>query len=251
MPKGKKKMLQTVDAIADRLESSAARKKSEADAKAERDLATRKRKEREAAASSRVAIGQAPNLKGLDDLQVVKVQSPFNPTGAPVPVMKSLRDDPLGRMAKRRQIKPWHEAAGRHWQRLWEEAEIGGARAIDPTKDAVDGRRFVDPFAERQQRAILALNKIARWLGEDGDALVHDVLGRRMYLGQVAASRGISDRSGLAYVSHRFRECLETLARRLGHVPGPKRRRDEFDQWARFAENPELHRAIHRAKRAS
>ena len=71
---------------------------------------------------------------------IVEVDDPYAiEPGGKITVLRSLRDDPLARMSAAKQIDSAQFEAGRAWQADYEEAEVGGASAIDPTKEAVDG----------------------------------------------------------------------------------------------------------------
>src|SRR4051794_30810150 len=50
-------------------------------------------------------------------------------------VLRSVRDDPLAGMMSRKQIDAAQFEAGRLWQQYREDSEIGGARAIDTTRE--------------------------------------------------------------------------------------------------------------------
>lgn len=145
----------------------------------------------------------------------IEVEDPYD--AGRLVVSRSLRDDPLARLHARHHIDDAQYAAGRAWQAFYEAAEIGGARAIDPTREPVDGGgRVPDPITDRQQHAVRELSRLGRALGEDGDALIRDVLGRRLFIEQVAAKREDFSEAGIKYLGRRFRECLETLARNMG-----------------------------------
>lgn len=148
----------------------------------------------------------------------ITVDDPYEP-GGKITTVQSLRDDPLARLHVRSQIDDAQYAAGRHWQNLYEAAEIGGVRAMDTTKEPVDGGGFLtEPITDRQRDAARELGRLSRSLGQDGDALVRSVLGHRWFIEQIAAARGIESRRGIEYLGRRFRECLETLARELGYA---------------------------------
>jgi len=145
----------------------------------------------------------------------LEVKDPYD--GGRLIVARSLRDDPLARLHDRHHIDDAQYAAGRAWQALYEAAEIGGARAIDPTREPVDGGgRIPEPITDRQRHAVRELGRLGRALGEQGDALVRDVLGRRLFIEQAAARREQFSRDAIEYLGKRFRECLETLARNMG-----------------------------------
>lgn len=156
-------------------------------------------------------------------VRVVEVSDPYE-VGATIAVVASLRDDPLGRLHDRRQIDDAQYAAGRHYQALCEAAEVSGVRAMDTTKEPVDGRGATSfPFTDRQLRAMKELAAMSQAIrgrhGTDGEALVSAVLVHRMFLGQVIESRGvpISDRA-LRNFGWYLRQCLETLAIALGYA---------------------------------
>lgn len=136
--------------------------------------------------------------------------------GAKLKVMRSLRDDPLAGMHSRKQIDDAQLAAGRLYQRYQEDSEIGGARAIDPTKEAVDGGRFKEPDITHMSIALAKLRDARRELGEFGASLMHDVLTRRMSISDVAKARCMGREREINFLSMRFRECLESLAKLWG-----------------------------------
>ena len=138
--------------------------------------------------------------------------------GAKLKVMRSLRDDTLAYMHTHGQIDDAQLSAGRLWQRHHEDCEIGGARAIDPTKEAVDGGKFKEPDNSRYSEAFRALREARRVLGIDGYQLIQDVLGSRVTVTEAAISRGHCSMADRKYVGRRFRECLETLAILWGYA---------------------------------
>jgi hypothetical protein len=116
-------------------------------------------------------------------------------------------------MLARKQIDRAQFEAGRRWQELWEAAEIGAVKAIDPTKEPVDGTGPArSPFSDRQKKAFEELNVAMTMLGYEGHQIVHSVLGLRMQLVDVASQRGRPAK----YIGQRFRETLETLAKLWG-----------------------------------
>lgn len=132
-------------------------------------------------------------------------------------VMRSTRNDPLAEMNARHQIDACDYVAGRHWQAAWENAEIGGVRAIDPSKEFVDGGRMPEVLSDRQRRAVVDLKNARAELGADGDKLIRDVLGAGMPIIQAAALRGLHSEPERKYVGRRFRECLSCLAVLYGY----------------------------------
>ena len=80
---------------------------------------------------------------------------------------------------------------GRAFQNDWEKAERG-PRAVDPTRERVDGGQMREPITEGQRRAVVRLNRVEHELGADGTVLVHEVLILGMTMEQVGERRGLS-----------------------------------------------------------
>lgn len=128
-------------------------------------------------------------------------------------VTRSIRDDPLGRLHARGQIDEAQYQAGRRWQALYEAVEIGGARGIDPTREAVDGGRgAVDGLTDARRKAAKQLATSDAMLGKEGKQLVRMVLGERKFPRDVAVIWGEANDRSINYVTRRLRECLDTLA---------------------------------------
>ncbi|MBI5261334.1 MAG: hypothetical protein HY852_05885 [Bradyrhizobium sp.] len=131
--------------------------------------------------------------------------------GEKIVVLRSIRNDPLGRLHSHHQIDEAQYRAGRAFQNDWERAERG-PQAIDPTREYVDGVRTREPFTESQRHAVLRLNRIERELGTDGAALVHEVLVLGLTMEQVGQRRSVRSQRWNEYFARRFRECLDRLA---------------------------------------
>lgn len=146
--------------------------------------------------------------------------------GARLLVLRSIRDDVLAAMHARGQLAAHQFAAGRAWQRLYEQAEIGGAQSIDPRKIRVDGRGPTTARDVRRLRAAKQLVRIDLRLGQWGGNLLHAVLVAGQTLRRVAAARGLDAQPGssdLIYLGRRLRECLDTTAEVLGLVTHQRR----------------------------
>jgi hypothetical protein len=131
--------------------------------------------------------------------------------GSKLIVMRSTRDDPLADLHARRMIDEAQYQGGRAFQEDFETAERG-PRAIDPSKEAVDGGEAPEPITEAQRKAARQLAVVYRALGQDGSALVHDVLVHMKTRKQVAISRGLIGERWEKYYGLRFQECLDCLA---------------------------------------
>lgn len=125
--------------------------------------------------------------------------------------MRSTRDDPLGGMHSRRTIDEAQYQGGLAFQRDFEAAERG-PRAVDPSKEFVDGGLAPEPITESQRRAARKLAEVYRELGPDGSALVHDVLIHRQNYRQIALARGFSGERWEKFFGMSVHLHLHTLA---------------------------------------
>ena len=127
-----------------------------------------------------------------------------------ISVLRSTRDDPLAGMFARRFIDSAQFAAGRHWQQCWEAAQIGQIRAVDTTKEPVDGKGpACTPFTDKQREAFRELQLASVVLGYEGDCIIREVLAGRLSLKDV----GIKHHRPKKYIGMRFREALESMAK--------------------------------------
>jgi len=131
--------------------------------------------------------------------------------GEKIVTLRSIRNDPLGRLHSHHQIDEAQYQGGRAFQHDWERAERG-PQAVDPSREYVDGVRTREPITEGQRQAVLRLNRIERELGADGSALVHDVLVSGMTMEHIGQRRGLVSQRWKDYFSRRFQECLDRLA---------------------------------------
>jgi hypothetical protein len=131
--------------------------------------------------------------------------------GEKVVTLRSIRNDPLARLHSHHQIDEAQYQGGRAFQNDWERAERG-PRAVDPTREFVDGGQMPEPITEGQRKAVLRLNRAERELGADGSALVHDVLVKGITMEQIGRQRGLLGQRWMDYFGRRFRECLDRLA---------------------------------------
>src|SRR6478736_4948915 len=141
--------------------------------------------------------------------------------GDKIVALRSLRNDPLGRLHSHRQIDEAQFQGGRAFQDDWEKAERG-PQAVDPTREYVDGGRSREPITEGQRKAVLRLNRAERELGADGAALVHEVLILGMTMEQLAQRRALRGQRWIDYFARRFRECLDRLALIYGFATEPR-----------------------------
>lgn len=141
--------------------------------------------------------------------------------GAKLTARVNLAEHPLEWMAARGRIDPVQYEAGRRFRVLFERAEIGGARGIDPGKVKVDGGGAGDPLDAGVAEAIGMLGRIANGVGNVSYRLLHQVAGAGKTLTEVAAGWPMAGAMQLrcAYVGERFREALDDLVVHLGIEP--------------------------------
>jgi len=155
---------------------------------------------------------QARDLPRNAEVASVEVDDPLAlEPGDKIVALRSIRNDPLGRLHSHHQIDEAQFRGGRAFQDDWEKAERG-PRALDPTREYVDGGGMREPITERQRKAVLRLNRIARELGTDGIVLVREMLVQGLTMEQVALRRGLRGQRWRDYFAKRLRECLDRLA---------------------------------------
>lgn len=249
-----------VEKVADRVEARTMRAEQEASAASERSHQLKGERWAFERATDAVRSGLTPNLSELPDIGVQMIDDPLElKRGRKPPPLRAklvnLRDDPIGQMAKRKQIEPEQLEAARKWQALHDTAaSVSGSRGIDPSAMKVDGGRFSEPVNDAQFGAIKRLEQLDGVLGCVGAALVRSVLGDRLTVAQAAAMMGDSSKRGMLHVGRRLHECLDTLVACLCvEVKGARRpvRGDQAEvaDLARYADNPLLYRAVHEARR--
>ncbi|MGV7217124.1 hypothetical protein [Bradyrhizobium sp. UFLA05-112] len=135
--------------------------------------------------------------------------------GEKIIALRSIRNDPLGRLHAHHQIDEAQYRGGRAFQNDWEKAERG-PQAVDPSREYVDGTLGREPVTESQRKAVLRLNRVERELGTDGAALVHDVLVLGLTMEQVGERRAVRSQRWNDYFSKRLQECLDRLAQVYG-----------------------------------
>lgn len=171
-----------------------------------------RRKHRKAYAPSIVRDRRAEDLPLHAEVAAVEVDDPFGlEAGDKIVALRSIRGDPLARLHTHHQINEAQYRGGRAFQNDWEKAERG-PRAIDLTRERVDGGEGREPLTEGQRRAVMRLNRIEHELGADGTTLVHEVLILGMTMQQVGEQRGLITQRWKDYFARRLQECLDRLA---------------------------------------
>ncbi|WP_426441552.1 hypothetical protein [Bradyrhizobium genosp. P] len=146
------------------------------------------------------------------EVATVEVDDPLGlEAGEKIVALRSIRNDPLGRLHAHRQIDEAQYRGGRAFQGDSERAERG-PRAVDTTRDYVDGGQRREPVTEGQRQAALRLNRAEHELGADGSMLVHEVLILGMTMEQIGQRRGLHTQRWQDYFARRLKECLDRLA---------------------------------------
>jgi hypothetical protein len=143
--------------------------------------------------SDRAQDRRATDLLRNAQVAPLEVDDPME-MGGKLIVMRSTRDDPLADLHARHMIDEAQYRAAGSFQGDFETAERG-PKAIDFTREAVDGGQMPEPITEAQRKAAKQLAVVYRALGQDGAALTHDVLVHSKTRAQVAASRGLTGKS--------------------------------------------------------
>lgn len=167
----------------------------------------------------RIHDRQATELPINAMVRPVEVADPYE-RGATVIAIQNLRDDPLARLHARGQIPLHIFNAGREMQGYYERAEIGAVKAMDPTKEPVDGGGGIpETVTEAVQRAVKAIERVDEKLGKEGAALIRAVLSQGLFVHQIMNLRwGGVESAENRYISRRFHECMNTIAEELGYI---------------------------------
>jgi len=141
----------------------------------------------------------------------VEVDDPYE--DGKILAMRSVRDDPLGSLHAHGHIDDHQFAAGRLYQRDVEVSEQG-LRAIDPTREKVDGGLPPEPLSVAQQRAAASRKGAAAAMGLICAPIAHDVLVDGMSYGQIALKQdglyyGASAKCGGGPLSGAYDDPLE------------------------------------------
>jgi hypothetical protein len=150
------------------------------------------------------------------------------PVKPKITVIRSLKDDPLGRMHSRRQIDQAEFLAGRAYQGYYVQAQLSRGSS-DMSNIGVDGGGIGEPLTEGRQRALQRLRLIDHALamkhGSVGVLLVRDVLGEGFSIEAAARRRASVSERGNRSWGWLFRRCLGVIAFKLGYASTSERRR--------------------------
>lgn len=139
----------------------------------------------------------------------VVVEDPYE-RGGKIETTASLRDDILRHLRVRDEIDEAQFQAGRRYERYVEQSQIGSVKAMDPTKEPVDGGgAFPEAVNDRVSQAVDQLSGAAGVLGIRGELLVRQILVQRRKFKEIAPGPAERD---VSYVRRQFFDCLEVLA---------------------------------------
>jgi hypothetical protein len=100
---------------------------------------------------------RARDLLRNAEVAAVEIDDPLGlEPGDKIVTLRSIRNDPLGRMHAHRHIDEAQYQGGRAFQGDWEKAERG-PQAVDPSREYVDGVQHREPITEGQRKAVLRL----------------------------------------------------------------------------------------------
>ena len=175
-----------------------------------------RRKRRKAYDPSNAYDRRAQDVPLNAEVAPVEIDDPLAlEPGEKIIALRSTRGDPLAKLHTHHQIDEAQYRGGRAFQNDWERAERG-PRAVDPTRERVDGGQPREPITEAQRRSAVRLNRILHELGSDGTTLVHEVLILGMNMQQIGERRGLTTQRWKDYFARRFQECLDRLAQVYG-----------------------------------
>jgi hypothetical protein len=158
------------------------------------------------------------------------VDDPYE-KGAKLRVIKNVREHPVSHLHARGILSDSQAIAGETFRSNYERAVLGASRAIDYTKERVDGGLPAEPLSESAQRATQWLNDVARHsgCGMRGYAILTAVCGEGQ--GIVATARIMRNsgapggRAGEGWVQAYLVDSLERLIQHLGMQAVGRRRR--------------------------
>ena len=123
--------------------------------------------------SAKVHDRRSRDLPRNAEVAAVEVDDPLAlEPGEKIVTLRSIRNDPLGRLHSHRQIDEAQYQSGRAFQDDWEKAERG-PQAVDPSREYADGGQTMEQIGQR---------------------------------------RGLVGQRWIDYFARRFRECLDRLA---------------------------------------
>lgn len=148
------------------------------------------------------------------------VDDPYE-AGAKLRVIRNLREHPIATLHHNGTISESQRIAAELFRSKYELSVLGAAKAIDYTKERVDGGRLAEPLSERAQEAFQWLNSVARYpgIGKLGFTVLVAICGEGKGIAETAKAWNGSHAAGSrgqGYVRGRLIEALEGLIEHCG-----------------------------------
>ncbi len=164
---------------------------------------------------------RANQWKPKEDIVFMDVDNPFysrahNASSTNPPKIRAAhnaKESAIITMAARGHLTVAQVRAAKNFCTLWEAMGGAGARAIDYSREPVDGGRSPEAITEKQLRAGKEMKACADLLGVLGYELVCKVAGMGMSLQEVAGT----ERRRRDHAADSLRGCLEVLAVHWGY----------------------------------
>jgi hypothetical protein len=163
------------------------------------------------------ALPRAPRrMRGKVEIAIAAVPDP-NPIGGEKlrrqRVAVNVARDPLEREYAYHRISTAAYLAGRTFERILEEARIGGGSAsIEPSVGRGDHEAMIARAIDRAYAAVAACWEVRSKCGERGQRILRAVLGDRHSFTEIALAYGLGRDRGARKIAAEFREALEALA---------------------------------------
>lgn len=161
----------------------------------------------------KVTLATAAGFDGKMSIAADAVPDPFEPTRK-ITVARNMTA-PVDTLRRRRELDAAQVLACDRFRYLYDAARIGGARAVDYTREPVDGGTLAQPLSVEVMRANAELATISRvpGVGKEGFALLVRIIGEERGLLDVARQWGGNRdaRRVVGYVRLRFLEAVRAL----------------------------------------
>jgi hypothetical protein len=156
------------------------------------------------------AVGDKSFSVPTSSVAPVMVPDPYS-EGGYILAMRSVRDDLPAYLHTHRQIDDHQFAAARLYQRDVEMSEQDGLRAIDPTREHVDGGLPPEPLSERQQDARKRRTGAETSMGLINAPIVYSIIVEGMTYSQILLKkRGLYAKSGGGPLPGPLADMLQT-----------------------------------------
>lgn len=163
-------------------------------------------------------------------LSPADVDDPYEP-GAKLRVIRNLREHPIATLHHNGRISESQRIAAELFRSKYELSVLGAAKAIDYTKERVDGGKLSEPLSERSQEAFQWLNNVARYpsIGKVGFSILVAICGEGKGIAETAktwsGAHVVAGSRGQGFILGRLIEALEGLIEHCGMTAIGTRRR--------------------------